>query len=599
MKKSVSFENNFNYEASVIIPVKNRVNTIKDSINSASRQKTKFAFNIIVVDNHSTDGTTESVKNLSSHNKNIIHLIPDRNDLGIGGCWNEALSHKDCGKFAVQLDSDDIYVDENTLQKIVYKFYEKKCAMVIGSYKLTDFNLNEIPPGIIDHREWTDESGHNNALRINGLGAPRAFYAPIARDIGFPNVSYGEDYAMALAISGKYQIGRIYESIYLCRRWEGNSDAALSIEKQNANDFYKDSLRTKEITARQKLNKRGVMKLSLPPQKTFDDSSIKSFIGQNNFAEAANALFNSQLNKWELLRKNYDALKNVRTKSFWFEGFKIKIQFNPERIKSTSADISDEAVANRKCFLCPENLPQEQKGVLLSDNFFLLCNPYPIFPQHFTVNSSIHEPQRISKNFNVLLEIAKQLSPSFTLVYNGPACGASAPDHLHFQAGTKGFMPIEADIQQLKNNFGIILNENEKLTVSLINDNYRRLVFIESADKSEIGVAFDKVINWYAEYSVNSIEPMINIICNYDKEFGWTVIIFLRSKHRPNCFFANDSEKILVSPAAIDLGGVLIVPREEDFVKMNKELVGSILNEISMDKESFSSFVKKCKEELG
>jgi len=254
-KNSVSFDDSFKYEASVIIPVKNRINTIADAINSALKQKTKFNFNVIVVDNHSEDGTTELIRNKSLEDKRVIHIVPERTDLGIGGCWNEAIFHLECGKFSVQLDSDDLYSDENTLQKIVDKFYEEKCAMVIGSYKLTDFNLSEIPPGIIDHSEWTDENGHNNALRINGLGAPRAFYTPIIREIKFPNVSYGEDYAVGLAISRQYKIGRIYEPIYLCRRWEGNTDASLSIEKQNANNYYKDSLRTKEILLRQELNR--------------------------------------------------------------------------------------------------------------------------------------------------------------------------------------------------------------------------------------------------------------------------------------------------------------------------------------------------------
>jgi hypothetical protein len=255
LKKTLNFGNDFNCKASIIIPVKNRVNTINDAINSALKQKTKFDFNIIVIDNHSSDGTSEAIKKIKEANKKVIHIIPERYDLEIGGCWNEAIFNPDCGKFAVQLDSDDLYSDENTLQKIVDKFYEEKCAMVIGSYKLTNYELNEIPPGLVDHREWTDENGHNNALRINGLGAPRAFYTPIIRDIKFPNVSYGEDYAIVLAISRHYKIGRIYEPVYLCRRWEGNTDAALSLEKQNVNNFYKDSLRTKEIIARQEMNK--------------------------------------------------------------------------------------------------------------------------------------------------------------------------------------------------------------------------------------------------------------------------------------------------------------------------------------------------------
>ena len=254
IKKSVNFEDKFNCEASVIIPVKNRVNTIGDAIKSTLKQKTKFNFNIIVVDNHSNDGTTDLISKKSSEDKRVIHIIPEKTDLGIGGCWNEAIFHLECGKFSVQLDSDDLYADENTLQKIIDKFYEVKCAMVIGSYKLTDFNLNEIPPGIIDHREWTDDNGHNNALRINGLGAPRAYYTPIVKAVKFPNVSYGEDYAIGLAVSRQYKVVRIYEPIYLCRRWEGNTDASLSIEKQNANNFYKDSLRTKEIVLRQGIN---------------------------------------------------------------------------------------------------------------------------------------------------------------------------------------------------------------------------------------------------------------------------------------------------------------------------------------------------------
>ena len=258
-KKSTVFENKFKVEASIITPVKNRVNTIADAIKSALNQKTNFYFNVIVVDNHSDDGTSEKIKNISTDDKRVIHLIPQRKDLGIGGCWNEAILHPECGKFSVQLDSDDLYSDEYTLQKIVDKFYEEKCAMVIGSYKLTDFNLNEIPPGLIDHREWTDENGHNNALRINGLGAPRSFYTPIIREIKFPNVSYGEDYAVGLAVSRQYKIGRIYEPVYLCRRWEGNTDASLTIAKQNANNFYKDSLRTEEIKIRQEINRKKVL----------------------------------------------------------------------------------------------------------------------------------------------------------------------------------------------------------------------------------------------------------------------------------------------------------------------------------------------------
>jgi hypothetical protein len=248
--KNVDFNQEaFEVEASVIIPVRNRVKTVKDAINSVLSQVADFPFNVIVVDNHSTDGTTEVIAQLSQDER-VIHIIPERTDLGIGGCWNMGIHHPQCGKFAIQLDSDDLYSDEHTLSKMVSAFYEQQCAMVIGTYRMTDFDLNTLPPGIIDHKEWTPENGRNNALRINGLGAPRAFYTPVIRQIGFPNTSYGEDYAVGLAISRHYQIGRVYNVVYLCRRWSGNSDAALNVFQVNANNLYKDRIRTWELKAR-------------------------------------------------------------------------------------------------------------------------------------------------------------------------------------------------------------------------------------------------------------------------------------------------------------------------------------------------------------
>lgn len=255
--KEVNFEEHkFEKEASVIIPVYNRVKTIADAIESVLSQKTDFKFNIVVVDNHSNDGTTEILKNIKD--ERLVHIIPERTDLGIGGCWNEGINHKECGRFAVQLDSDDIYSDETTLQKIISKFRSEKSAMVIGSYRMVNFKLEEIPPGIIDHREWTDDNGPNNALRINGLGAPRAFYTPIIREAGFPNVSYGEDYSAVIRICRTYRIGRIYEPVYLCRRWNENSDSDLSVEKINKFNAFKDSLRTEEIKERIKINSSGI-----------------------------------------------------------------------------------------------------------------------------------------------------------------------------------------------------------------------------------------------------------------------------------------------------------------------------------------------------
>ena len=253
--KDIDFnQGEFEVEASVIIPVRNREATIGAAIESVLKQQAKFKFNLIVIDNHSTDGTTEAIDAFKADGR-VIHLVPERNDLGIGGCWNYGVNSAHCGKFAVQLDSDDLYKDEHTLQTIVDAFYEQKCAMVIGSYMMTDFDLNELPPGVIDHKEWTPDNGRNNALRINGLGAPRAFYTPVLRSIGLPNTSYGEDYAMGLNISRHYQIGRIYDVLYLCRRWGGNSDAALSIEKVNANNLYKDRIRTWELEARIRMRK--------------------------------------------------------------------------------------------------------------------------------------------------------------------------------------------------------------------------------------------------------------------------------------------------------------------------------------------------------
>jgi len=249
-------EENFPVEASVIIPVRNRARTIEDAVHSVLKQETKFPFNLIVVDNHSTDGTTTLLQKIAATDSRLIHVIPDRNDLGIGGCWNTGIMHPQCGKFAIQLDSDDLYIDNQVIQTIVDAFYEQNCAMIVGTYQMVNFKLEEIPPGIIDHREWTPDNGRNNALRINGLGAPRAFYTPVLRTIKLPNTSYGEDYAVGLAVSRNYRIGRIYKPLYLCRRWDENSDASLDINRQNAHNLYKDRIRTIELLARIALNRK-------------------------------------------------------------------------------------------------------------------------------------------------------------------------------------------------------------------------------------------------------------------------------------------------------------------------------------------------------
>jgi len=255
--KSIAFEEkSFPVEASVIIPIRDRVRTVEDAIKSVLSQKTSFSFNLIIVDNFSTDGTTEIIEKYAKLDSRLIHIKPARTDLGIGGCWNEGVDYPACGKFSVQLDSDDVYKNDNSLQTIVDAFYEQNCAMVIGSYTMTNFKMETIAPGLIDHKEWTPENGRNNALRINGLGAPRAFYTPILRSIKVPNTSYGEDYALGLYFSREYQIGRIYESVYLCRRWDDNSDASLDVVKMNGYNLYKDKIRTIELKARRNLNKK-------------------------------------------------------------------------------------------------------------------------------------------------------------------------------------------------------------------------------------------------------------------------------------------------------------------------------------------------------
>lgn len=338
--------------------------------------------------------------------------------------------------------------------------------------------------------------------------------------------------------------------------------------------------------------------MKLSEEKILVDPVIQSLIDQNDYASAADHLFESQLKSWPLMKTNYDAFKNVQTKSFWFDEFKFKIQFNPGRIISTSAIVDENTITNRPCFLCVKNLSEEQKGIILRDNFILLCNPYPIFPKHFTIASLRQESQRISEHFGEFLELSKLLSPKYTLIYNGPACGASAPDHLHFQAGTKQFVPIENDIQQIKNDYGKIVQENESITTSFIDDGLRKIIFVESSYQSLIEKSFRKIFKIYEESFSTEQEPMMNLLCSYDKEFGWSLIIFLRSKHRPDCFFKNDPDKILISPAAVDLAGLIVSPRKADFVRIDKDLLKQIINEVSIDQKTFSLIEEKVKAEL-
>jgi len=326
------------------------------------------------------------------------------------------------------------------------------------------------------------------------------------------------------------------------------------------------------------------------------NEEIGKLTGEGNYAAAAEMLLNMQLEVWQSLKENFKSLSSVKEKSFLFNGFRIKVQYNLARIRSTSADVSEEAVNNRQCFLCVENLPAEQKGILLLNEYLLLCNPYPIFSKHFTITSLQHKPQGIQKSFKEFLAIAKLLSIKYTLIYNGPQCGASAPDHLHFQAGEKLRIPVFDDVQQLKNERGKILFEEDENTISAIDDGLRTIILIESMNKDQLADSFQKFYGCYTELTGSTTEPMMNMLCNYDDEFGFSLIIFLRSRHRPEYFYMNDERKILVSPAAIDLGGVLIAPREEDFNKTNGKLLQDIFREVSLNKELFSLLAQKLKE---
>ncbi len=424
-------EGEFAYEASVIIPVRNRIRTIADAIESVLKLETDFPFNLIVIDNHSTDGTTECIDQYAGNEK-VIHLIPERDDLGIGGCWNLGVHHPLCGRFVVQLDSDDLYSSPSTLQTIVDKFRRERCAMVIGSYRMTNFQLETLPPGVIDHKEWTDTNGHNNALRINGLGAPRAFFTPLLRKIRVPNTSYGEDYALGLAFSREYRIGRIYDVLYLCRRWEGNSDAALSIEKQNQNNSYKDSLRTLEIRKRQALLRHPL---------SWEDAAP---------AASAETFIRHQLDTWPLARKNHKALAHVQTRTLSLGANDITVQFNPARAVSTCAKVDKASIAARPCFLCLSHKPEEQESVRiqLDEPFSLRLNPYPILPGHLTISTESHQWQTLAdKTTRRLPErlvdwLEKNFASGYTVFYNGAQCGASAPDHFHFQAVRQEDVPL-------------------------------------------------------------------------------------------------------------------------------------------------------------
>ena len=559
-------EQDFACEASVVIPVFNREKTIADAVKSALSQKTNFPYNVIVVNNHSTDSTGEILDSIDDGR--LIQIVPSRTDLGIGGCWNVAVNSDHCGKFAVQLDSDDLYSSPKTLQKIVDAFHEQKAAMIIGSYRMWDFDLNTLPPGLIDHKEWTEDNGCNNALRINGLGAPRAFFTPLVRQIQFPNTSYGEDYALGLAFSRRYRIGRIYDELYLCRRWGGNSDAALSVERVNANNLYKDRLRTMELKARQQMlqGKADIM----------EDSSISRF-------------FNRQLEMWEDARHRFRDLKHVEVRQL---SDQLKVQFNPARIVSTGAKIDKHTLGERPCFLCERNRPKEQMTKQIDDHFQLLVNPFPILPVHFTIPATKHQPQSIYRHYGEMHRLLS-LHSELMVFYNGPKCGASAPDHLHFQAGTSGVLPLQTNWQRLSRNLTDVISLNDEEKISVLRDFLVPAFVIISKSEDSDEELFHRLYRSMPMRGDES-EPMMNIIA-WRKGDEFISVVIPREKHRPDAYFAEGEAQMMVSPGALDMAGLIITPREEDFSKINLDKATALLRECGISAEKMEAIVSNLK----
>lgn len=598
---TVKFEprENFHVEATVVIPVRDRARTIADAIESVLRQQADFDFNLMVVDNGSNDGTSQIIERYT-HDPRVIHIIPERDDLGIGGCWNMAVHDGRVGRFVVQLDSDDLYSGPDTLQRMVDTFFTENAAMVIGSYRMCDFSLNTLPPGLIDHREWTQQNGRNNALRINGLGAPRAFYTPVLRELQIPNTSYGEDYALGLMISRRYRIGRIYDEVYLCRRWEGNSDAALSQDRINRNNAYKDQLRTQEIHARQRLNALWQHEVN---------------------AEEVEAFFQKELQTWEFARNNYAALEKAQTRQLTVPGAPtagtripaentLAVQWNPARMVSTGASVKAEDISRRPCFLCDHNRPKEQGALKMEKHYQILVNPYPILPQHFTIPSRRHVPQSIWSHFGTMRHTAWTM-PRHIIFYNGPLCGASCPDHMHLQVGLRGIVPIERDWKIYENYLTKIYpltgaqttsmqesgNTSERCGLFLL-EGYICPVFVIRSMPAETDSLLCQRLYKAMPVMDDETEPRMNLISwrqegGIGREDEIVTLIFPRKKHRPDCYYALGEERLTVSPGALDMGGLIITPREEDFRRLTPEMAASILREVTMTEEEIRPIVER------
>ncbi len=576
-------------EVSVIIPVRNRVRTIADAVNSVLAQQASFAFNCIVVDNHSTDGTTDVLEELATDAR-VVMLKPRRTDLGIGGCWDYAVRNERCGRYVVQLDSDDLYSGTDVLERVVEAFQKQKAAMVIGSYRMVDFNLETLPPGLIAHKEWTPDNGRNNALRINGLGAPRAFRTALLRKVGVPNTSYGEDYALGLLFSRRWRIGRIYDELYLCRRWEGNSDAALPIEKVNAHNIYKDSLRTQEIRARRALN------------ELWEHEATQ---------EDVNAFFNRQRQNWPEVDLRFDEIDaDIETKVLPAEDWNLAVQFNPRRITSTAAKVDKKNLKKRPCFLCDRNRPEQQIALPVSGGCQVLVNPFPILPHHLTIPTRRHKLQTLDVLLDTLSSMAWKM-PDYLFFYNGARCGASAPDHAHLQAGARGIVPLERDWKFYENRLEKAYPTKKTEEADLEDRGYNAknsgiylLHGYACPAFAIIGRGGDA--DFFLLRKLLSVlpvedgcpEPDLNLLCwrqrgGLAEPDTLVQIIFLRRKHRPDCYFAEGKSQLVISPGALDMGGLIITPREEDFARLTPKQAVSILREVAAPESELAQIVRK------
>jgi hypothetical protein len=450
--------------------------------------------------------------------------------------------------------------------------------MVIGSYTIVNKHLKKIPPGLIAHKEWTQANGHNNALRIHGLGAPRAFNTAVIRRIVFPNVNYGEDYAVVLRIAREYKIGRLYESLYLCRRWTDNTDAGLSVEKQNRNDFYKDELRSIEIKARRILNKKE------SGNRIFAQYPCRK---QKSLSSLCLSLLDQQEKSWPKLAHAYRELAQVRTRSVACGGYNVYLQFNPQRAVSSGAAIDTESIKKRPCFLCQDNLPVEQKGVLYRNQYLILCNPAPIFNKHFTIVNLRHRPQTIDGDLIWLMNLAQDVTPVFAVFYNGPACGASAPDHLHFQMIPVNVLAFLSELKELPP-----VKETSSVRYSLGKDFDRSIIILESKNSSELAEQFLRLLKTAQKILATNDEPLVNVICTYTKDC-WQLVIFLRQKHRPDSYFAKGKNRIFISPGAVDMAGVIITPRMADYSRLDCNTIRGIYREVSLPEDIMNIIMNK------